>query len=97
MVSSGWIDRMTLEDPVTPAMPGLGPREPQRIRQQVRDAFYTDTDTWKQQVLAQGVENQSPVLAPHEVAVGLLPHDPPISHAQHSFCVALFCFAYFAC
>ena len=31
---------------------------PQRaaIRRQVRDAFYTDTDAWKQQVLAQGLE-----------------------------------------
>ncbi len=36
-----------------------------RIKQQVRDAFYTDTDAWKQQVLAQGVE------AAHQAVAGL--------------------------
>jgi hypothetical protein len=36
-----------------------------RIKQQVRDAFYTDTDAWKQQVLAQGVE------AAHQGVAGL--------------------------
>ena len=35
------------------------------IKQQVRDAFYTDTDAWKQQVLAQGVE------AAHQAVAGL--------------------------
>lgn len=40
---------------------------PQRaaIRRQVRDAFYTDTDAWKQQVLAQGLE------AVHQGVAGL--------------------------
>jgi hypothetical protein len=35
------------------------------IKQQVRDAFYTDTDTWKQQVLVQGME------AAHQAVAGL--------------------------
>ncbi len=35
------------------------------IKQQVRDAFYTDTDGWKQQVLAQGIE------ATHQAVAGL--------------------------
>ena len=26
------------------------------IKQQVRDAFYTDTDEWKEQIVAQGVD-----------------------------------------
>ncbi|OYU99708.1 MAG: hypothetical protein CFE45_11920, partial [Burkholderiales bacterium PBB5] len=26
------------------------------IKRQIRDAFYTDTDAWKQQILAQGIE-----------------------------------------
>ena len=40
---------------------------PQRaaIRRQVRDAFYTDTPAWKQQVLAQGLE------AAHQGVAGL--------------------------
>ena len=36
--------------------PELAAPQRQAIRRQVRDAFYTDTDTWKQQVLAQGME-----------------------------------------
>ena len=35
------------------------------IKQQLRDAFYTDTEAWKQQVLAQGVE------AAHQAVTGL--------------------------
>jgi hypothetical protein len=27
-----------------------------RIKQQNRDAFYTDTDTWKEQIVAQAVD-----------------------------------------
>jgi hypothetical protein len=40
---------------------------PQRdaIRRQVRDAFYTDTDAWKQRVLDQGIE------AAHQAVAGL--------------------------
>ena len=40
---------------------------PQRaaIRRQVRDAFYTDTDGWKEQVLVQGIE------AAHQAVAGL--------------------------
>ncbi len=45
--------------------PELPADQRQRIRQQVRDAFYTDTDTWKQQVLVQGVE------AAHQAVAGL--------------------------
>ena len=26
------------------------------IKQQVRDAFYTDTDAWKEQIVAQGID-----------------------------------------
>jgi len=36
-----------------------------QIKRQVRDAFYTDTDAWKLQVLAQGVE------AAHQAVAGL--------------------------
>jgi Protein of unknown function (DUF2817) len=45
--------------------PELPAEQRQRIRQQMRDAFYTDTDTWKQQVLLQGVE------AAHQAVAGL--------------------------
>ncbi|GCL64008.1 M14 family metallopeptidase [Pseudaquabacterium pictum] len=45
--------------------PELPADQRQRIRQQVRDAFYTNTDAWKQQVLAQGVE------AAHQAVAGL--------------------------
>jgi hypothetical protein len=45
--------------------PELPAEQRDRIRRQVRDAFYTDTDAWKQQVLAQGVE------AAHQAVVGL--------------------------
>lgn len=44
---------------------GLTPGERQAIRQRVRDAFYTDTEAWKQQVLAQGIE------AAHQGVAGL--------------------------
>ena len=36
-----------------------------RHRRQVRDAFYVDTDGWKQQVLSQGIE------AAHQAVTGL--------------------------
>ena len=35
--------------------PEAPPAQRMAIKQQLRDAFYTDTDAWKQQVLAQGV------------------------------------------
>jgi hypothetical protein len=50
-------------------------------------------------MLAQRLEQQKPVLPPDEIAVGLLAHRPPfapIRNCTKSFCVALFCFAYFA-
>ena len=36
--------------------PELAAPQRRAIRRQVRDAFYTDTDAWKQQVLDQGIE-----------------------------------------
>jgi hypothetical protein len=36
--------------------PELSPAERETFSRRMRDAFYTDTDAWKQQVLAQGVE-----------------------------------------
>jgi len=45
--------------------PELPADQRDRIRRQVRDAFYTDTDAWKQQVLSQGVE------AAHQAVAGL--------------------------
>ena len=48
--------------------PELPRTERQVLRQRVRDAFYTDTDRWKQQVLAQGVE------AAHQAVAGLSRH-----------------------
>ena len=36
--------------------PEAPPAQRMAIKQQLRDAFYTDTDAWKQQVLAQGVQ-----------------------------------------
>ncbi len=45
--------------------PELPAAQLQQIKQQVRDAFYTDTDAWKRQVLVQGVE------AAHQAVAGL--------------------------
>ena len=45
--------------------PELPPAQQAQIKQQLRDAFYTDTDSWKQQVLAQGVQ------AAHQAVAGL--------------------------
>jgi hypothetical protein len=36
--------------------PETPPRTAMQIKQQVRDAFYTDTDAWKEQIVAQGQE-----------------------------------------
>jgi len=36
--------------------PETGDEQRRAIKQQMRDAFYTDTDEWKQKVVAQGVE-----------------------------------------
>jgi len=45
--------------------PELAAPQREAIRRQVRDAFYTDTDAWKQQVLDQGLE------AAHQAVAGL--------------------------
>ncbi len=45
--------------------PELPPAQQVQIKQQLRDAFYTDTDSWKQQVLVQGVQ------AAHQAVAGL--------------------------
>ena len=45
--------------------PELPHAQQAQIKQQVRDAFYTDTDSWKQQVLVQGVQ------AAHQAVAGL--------------------------
>jgi hypothetical protein len=45
--------------------PELPADQRDHYRRQVRDAFYTDTDAWKQQVLVQGIE------AAHQAVVGL--------------------------
>jgi hypothetical protein len=36
--------------------PETPPERAQAIKRQVRDAFYTDTDAWKQRIVEQGVE-----------------------------------------
>ena len=36
--------------------PEAGDAQRRAIKQQVRDAFYTDTDVWKEQIVEQGVD-----------------------------------------
>jgi len=36
--------------------PETPPEQARRIKQQMRDAFYTDTDAWKQRVVEQAIE-----------------------------------------
>jgi Protein of unknown function (DUF2817) len=36
--------------------PDAAPAQRQQIKRQMRDAFYTDTDAWKERIVEQGVQ-----------------------------------------